>query len=122
MATRSRAEVATLRDRLEAEARRLEEALGRSNRVVEGSRGRAGLRDPCALLDASDAAAVEGDPDLRAADRRADELRRIEEALTRLEGDPGGFGLCAGCGEAIDHDRLILLPHATRCRRCAEGG
>jgi DnaK suppressor protein len=117
-----RPDVEALRERLEAEARRLESALGRFDRIAEEARDRAGRRDPCALLNASDAAAVEGDPDVRAADRRSEELRRVEEALARLDADPAGFGLCARCGAAIDVDRLMLLPHATRCRSCAATG
>lgn len=45
------------------------------------------------------------------------ELRQIDAALKRL--DDGSFGTCAGCGEDISEARLLAVPHATRCRRCA---
>jgi RNA polymerase-binding transcription factor DksA len=45
-------------------------------------------------------------------------LYRIEEALRRLYKDPDKFGICHGCGNLIDFDRLDTLPHARYCMDC----
>lgn len=45
-------------------------------------------------------------------------LRRIDEALVRLE--EGTYGLCASCEETIAEARLKALPFATLCRDCQE--
>jgi len=43
-------------------------------------------------------------------------LRKIEEALKRLE--RGKYGKCAECGADISEQRLQALPFAVRCRDC----
>ena len=54
----------------------------------------------------------------KAADaRRAQELRRIEVALQRVEADE--YGWCVECGEAIGDKRLSIDPAAPRCAACA---
>jgi RNA polymerase-binding transcription factor DksA len=45
------------------------------------------------------------------------ELRMIEAAFLRLEN--GEYGACARCGEAIDEERLDLLPATPFCAPCA---
>lgn len=49
--------------------------------------------------------------------RRAQEIRRIDAALRRVEDDE--YGWCAECGEAIEEKRLELDPAAPRCAHCA---
>jgi len=44
----------------------------------------------------------------------------LERALTRIDSDED-FGVCAECDEPIPLKRLMLLPEATRCVRCAGG-
>ena len=51
-------------------------------------------------------------------DVRTEELAEVERALVRLRG--GDYGTCAGCGEAIDADRLEAAPTATRCLLCQQ--
>ena len=46
------------------------------------------------------------------------ELAQVEAALRRLAA--GRYGTCSGCGEAIEAERLSAVPHAERCRSCAE--
>jgi RNA polymerase-binding transcription factor DksA len=116
----ARPDVEVLRERLEAEAARLRNALGRAERVADEARERAGGKAPCAFLDATGDAGVEADPDLRLVEQRTAELTRVEEALARLANDPETFGMCARCAAPISPDRLALLPHATRCRECAD--
>lgn len=54
----------------------------------------------------------------KAADaRRAQEIRRIDAALKRL--DDGDYGFCVACGETIADKRLELDPAAPRCADCA---
>lgn len=45
-------------------------------------------------------------------------LRRIDEAVLRLE--EGTYGVCADCEETIVEARLQALPFATLCRDCQE--
>ena len=49
---------------------------------------------------------------------RAQSVRRIDEALTRLAADQ--YGTCAVCGLAISERRLRALPFAVRCTRCED--
>ena len=49
--------------------------------------------------------------------RRAQEIRRIDAALQRVEDDE--YGWCVECGEAIEDKRLELDPAAPRCAACA---
>lgn len=49
--------------------------------------------------------------------RRGSELRKIKDALKRI--DEGEFGWCAECGEAIDVRRLDIDPTAMQCAPCA---
>lgn len=52
--------------------------------------------------------------------RRANELRRIEAALARI--DDGEYGYCLTCGETIGDKRLELDPATPTCVDCAGGG
>ncbi|MEL6335067.1 MAG: TraR/DksA family transcriptional regulator [Pseudomonadota bacterium] len=45
------------------------------------------------------------------------EIRQIDAALKRIAN--GEFGICVNCGAEISEARLLAVPHATRCRRCA---
>src|SRR6266536_3703682 len=45
-------------------------------------------------------------------------LRKIDEALLRLE--EGTYGVCTECDEAISEARLKALPFASLCRDCQE--
>ena len=70
------------------------------------------------------------DPDVeeRATEREGDEvleklghaglaeMNEIRSALARI-GDER-FGFCVACGEPISKERLDVLPHAPRCKRC----
>ncbi|HBP44572.1 MAG TPA: hypothetical protein DD635_01625 [Flavobacteriales bacterium] len=51
---------------------------------------------------------------LRTAEKQKTELLR---ALDRLKDDK--FGLCHACGERIPIGRILLVPGATRCVKCA---
>jgi len=47
-------------------------------------------------------------------------LERLEAALQRME--EGTYGVCAACGQAIEPERLTVLPIATLCIACAHQG
>ena len=47
-----------------------------------------------------------------------EQLRAIEIALRRIDTD--NFDLCVTCGEPISDARLEAIPHAMKCRNCAE--
>ena len=51
--------------------------------------------------------------------RRADAIRRIDQAIMRLEA--GTYGMCVGCGETIVAGRLALDPAVATCVACARG-
>ena len=49
---------------------------------------------------------------------KSETLRKIDEAVHRLEA--GTYGFCAECGVEIGDVRLKALPFADRCRACQE--
>jgi DnaK suppressor protein len=49
---------------------------------------------------------------------KGETLNKINDALTRLEGDD--YGNCFECGEEIAEKRLRALPFAVRCKDCEE--
>jgi len=53
---------------------------------------------------------------IRIADREAKLLKKIEEALRRIE--DGTYGICEVCGKPIGYERLKLRPVATLCIEC----
>lgn len=55
---------------------------------------------------------------MRLRQREALYLRKVEEALRRM--DAGTFGLCGACGDEIDPRRLEARPIATHCFPCKE--
>lgn len=61
---------------------------------------------------------MENEPVLTELKREAnEELFQIERALQRLKS--GEYGLCATCGNEINHDRLHAVPYAVDCINCA---
>lgn len=70
------------------------------------------------LADAIDLASMESNRDfqLRIRDRERVLIRKIKEALQRI--DDGEYGVCVSCGEEISEKRLIARPVATHCIDC----
>ncbi len=58
------------------------------------------------------------DIDVALMEMKSDTLRKIDEALVRLE--DGRYGHCAECGIEIAEARLRALPFAVLCRPCQE--
>jgi RNA polymerase-binding transcription factor DksA len=53
-------------------------------------------------------------------ERARGKLERLEAALQRME--EGTYGVCEGCGQAIEPERLAVLPITTLCIACAHQG
>ena len=98
-----------LRGRLEG---RLAEILGRIDRIERDLR-RTPERDwtEQATLQENDEV-LEGLDDLERAEAVA-----IRKALRRVEA--GDYGVCSGCGQSIEPQRLSAVPTAETCIRCA---
>ncbi len=58
------------------------------------------------------------DISLRQLSTHKDTLRKIDEALRKL--DEGTYGICEDCGEEISEERLKILPFAIYCTDCQE--
>ena len=56
------------------------------------------------------------DVELERLEMKRRELRRVDDALSRL--DEGVYGLCEDCDAEIAEERLEILPFATRCVEC----
>ncbi len=56
--------------------------------------------------------------ELRERDRERKLLRKIREALVRLE--EGSYGICELCKDEISEERLIARPETTLCIDCKE--
>lgn len=87
---------------------------------MKGIRAGGSAQVASGVLDEEEAseADVQGDIELALIEMKAETLRRIDEALGRL--DAGLYGRCDSCGEDIAHARLRALPFAVRCRDCEE--
>lgn len=75
-------------------------------------------QDLNAFPDPTDQASMETDRDfdLRIKDRERKLIRKIEQALTRIQ--EGEFGLCESCGGDISVKRLQARPVTTLCIDC----
>ena len=113
MSSRSNVDMAQVRARLMAEREALER-LARSTTAdrtaVELDQARTGR---LTRMDALQGQAMA----LAVAQRREQEIKRIEAALKRLE--VGDYGYCVTCGEEIGLKRLESDPTTPQCIDCA---
>jgi DnaK suppressor protein len=74
--------------------------------------------NPEALPDVSDQASAEVDQgfSMRIRDRERKLLKKIDEALERMNTET--YGICEGCGEEIPYKRLKARPVTTFCIEC----
>ena len=86
------------------------------SRVRDGRTPR--TREVGDMLDSSDAD-VQSSLDFALLQMNTDTLKRIDEALARL--DAGQYGTCIECREDIAERRLRALPFAVRCHECESG-
>ncbi|MDR0476913.1 MAG: RNA polymerase-binding protein DksA [Desulfobulbaceae bacterium] len=78
-----------------------------------------GMTDQSANIpDPNDRATIESDRgfELRIRDREKKLLKKIKEALIRI--DDGGYGICVNCGEDIGVKRLEARPVTNLCIDC----
>ncbi len=70
------------------------------------------------LVEYADIATLESDRTfrMRICDRERKLIKKIEQALERIEN--GTFGLCERCGEEISPERLTARPVTTYCINC----
>lgn len=78
----------------------------------------AGRRDQTVLPDLTDQAQVEVDRnfELRLKEREQKLLKKIDQAVERIDG--GTFGICRGCGNEIPLPRLQARPVTDLCIAC----
>jgi DnaK suppressor protein len=104
---------ARLRDILAA--RRLELLQDLRRRVRSGRSDQpTGVGDE---VDGSDAARAD-EVELAMLQTEDDTLRRIDDAMVRLESN--AYGTCFTCGVEIPEARIRALPFVVRCRTCEE--
>lgn len=61
---------------------------------------------------------AEEEVDLHLLENEEYTMKEIGAALERI--DQGTFGRCENCGQAIDKERLQVVPYSRYCIRCAE--
>ncbi len=92
---------------------RLEELLSQADDTVSGmTTPKENFPDP------TDRAALEADRNfmLRIRDRESKLIKKIKQALERIDG--GTYGICDSCGEDISIKRLKARPVTTQCIDC----
>jgi RNA polymerase-binding protein DksA len=67
---------------------------------------------------ASGTTTFERERDLSLSENVKDILKRVSEALERI--DNGTYGICELCGQAIPEERLRALPYANLCITCRQ--
>lgn len=93
--------------------KRLEELLAKAGTTVSGMTvPKENFPDP------TDRASLEADRNfmLRIRDRESKLIRKIKQALARIENKT--FGMCEKCGEEITIQRLNARPVTTQCIDC----
>ena len=63
-------------------------------------------------------AALLSDVNLAVIDHEINELRDVEQALSRI--DSGSYGICIDCSAPIGYERLSAYPTAKRCLQCQQ--
>ena len=92
---------------------RLEELLNQADNTVSGmTTPKENFPDP------TDRAALEADRNfmLRIRDRESKLIKKIKQALERIENDT--YGICESCGEEITVKRLKARPVTSQCIDC----
>ena len=86
----------------------------RDVRIEGATAPKQGVRDEAESSEAD----IQDDIEFALLQMKAETLKKIGEALTRLE--QGTFGYCYECGNEIAEQRLRALPFAVRCKSCEE--
>ncbi|HUV56663.1 MAG TPA: TraR/DksA C4-type zinc finger protein [Dehalococcoidales bacterium] len=104
-----------LHSRLEIEQRRLTEELEQQKTSVRPANERR-EGSPFGKREEEATETLELEKRLALEQGMKEQLVKVEHALNKF--DEGTYGLCDGCGQAIDPDRLEALPHAALCLSC----
>ncbi len=107
MAQESKRQLLAERERTQAELKRLRSYLEvEAERIINSGE------------DSVDAAAdiYEREKTLAIIQTLQNKLQAIERALRAAE--KGNYGICEICGQAIDPERLEVMPHTTTCIKC----
>lgn len=101
---------------LRAELERARTRLARSRRTTRDAARPVAL-DQTAVGRVSRIDAIQNQSMTRGLQER-DQARaaQIDEALRRM--DAGTYGRCAGCGQPIPYERLLVFPEAQACAGC----
>lgn len=99
---------------------RRREILSEVQEKMRDVRSEGASGDGQGVLDAAETseADIQDDIEFALIQMKSETLRRIEEALARL--DEGTYGYCFECGDEISERRLRALPFAVRCKDCEE--
>ena len=109
------ADIALLRQALEAERARVDEALRERMHQADDPLERALANHSGAVDDRASASALNDDA-LSEAVFELGELRAIADAFERIA--DGSYGTCANCGEPIAAERMRAQPTARLCLAC----
>ncbi len=102
---------------LEDRRRELSAQLQQKMRTVRAENS----ADPAqGVIDAEESAVsnIQEDIEIALLQMKSETLKRVNEALARLE--QGTYGNCYECGDEISQPRLRALPFAVRCKDCEE--
>lgn len=112
----ARARYEELKQMLEASRRRIVDDLKGRIRDVRAD----GAERPREILGPNESfdGDIQGDIDLALLQFESETLKKVTDALARLEDRT--YGRCDECGEEIAEARLRALPFALRCRDCEE--
>lgn len=93
--------------------KRMQELLSQADDTVSGM-----THSTETFPDPTDRASLEADRNfmLRIRDREAKLIKKIKQALERIEN--GTYGICESCGEEISVKRLKARPVTTHCIEC----
>ena len=105
-----------LKDILEGRRRELMAEVREKMRDVrtENSEEAKGVLDAAETSEAD----IQDDIEFALIQMKTETLKKIEDALKRLE--EGTYGNCFECGDEISERRLRALPFAVRCKDCEE--
>ncbi|MCX7912442.1 MAG: TraR/DksA C4-type zinc finger protein [Dehalococcoidales bacterium] len=104
-----------LRERLEAERKRLAEELAKIQTTASTSDERR-EGSPFGKREEEATETMELEKRLALENRIRQEMSGVEKALEKFE--KGTYGLCENCGQPIALERLEALPQATLCVKC----
>jgi len=99
---------------------RRREIMSQVHEKIKGVRTESGGRKMSEVYDAGESSDSDIQEDIEFAliQMKTETLRKINEALARLE--EGAYGNCFECGDEIAPQRLRALPFAVRCKDCEQ--